>query len=82
MGAVTIRKINDELKQAMREAAAANGRSVEAELRDLLKKTYGKAKKLPQNEKSIGEALYESSRPGFDFPETLDNPASYADFQE
>lgn len=44
MGAVTIRKIDDWLKQAMREKAAANGRSVEAELRDLLERTYGREK--------------------------------------
>lgn len=41
MGAVTIRKIDDALKQAMREEAAAKGLSVEAELRDLLERTYG-----------------------------------------
>ena len=41
MGSVTIRKISDELKQAMRVEAAANGRSVEAELRALLESTFG-----------------------------------------
>lgn len=41
MGAITVRKINDALKQAMRERAAANGRSVEAEVRALLEQTYG-----------------------------------------
>jgi antitoxin FitA len=43
MGAITVRKIDDALKQAMREEAAAKGRSVEAEVRDLLERTYGKS---------------------------------------
>ena len=38
VGAITIRKIDDALKQAMREEAAANGRSIEAEVRALLDK--------------------------------------------
>ncbi len=42
MGAITIRKIDDALKQAMREEAAAKGRSVEAEVRDLLERTYSR----------------------------------------
>ena len=41
VGAITIRKIDDALKQAMREEAAANGRSIEAEVRALLERTYG-----------------------------------------
>ena len=40
MGSVTIRNIEDEIKRGARLAAAANGRSVEAELRDLLRRTY------------------------------------------
>lgn len=40
MGAVTIRNIDDLVKHNARLAAAANGRSLEAELRALLVKTY------------------------------------------
>ncbi len=40
MGSVTIRNVDDEIKRGARLAAAANGRSVEAELRDLLRRTY------------------------------------------
>jgi plasmid stability protein len=41
MGSVTIRNIDEEIKKGARLAAAANGRSLEAELRDLLRRTYG-----------------------------------------
>jgi plasmid stability protein len=40
MNAVTIRNIADEVKRNARLAAAENGRSLEAELRALLEKTY------------------------------------------
>ena len=43
MGSVTIRNIDDEVKRGARMVAAANGRSLEAELRDLLHRTYAKA---------------------------------------
>jgi antitoxin FitA len=43
MGSITIRNINEEIKKGARLAAAANGRSVEAELRALLEKTYAPA---------------------------------------
>jgi plasmid stability protein len=43
MGSITIRNVDDEIKKGARLAAAANGRSVEAELRDLLRRTYGAA---------------------------------------
>ena len=39
-GSITIRNIDDEVKRGARLAAAANSRSVEAELRALLKRTY------------------------------------------
>jgi antitoxin FitA len=40
MGSVTIRNVDDEIKRSARLAAAANGRSLEAELRELLRRTY------------------------------------------
>ncbi|MBS3930699.1 MAG: hypothetical protein KGZ65_05635 [Sphingomonadales bacterium] len=43
MGSVTIRSIDDAIKHSARLAAARNGRSLEAELRALLVKTYGNA---------------------------------------
>ncbi len=44
MGSVTIRNVADEIKQAARLAAVRNGRSMEAELRALIERTYGPAK--------------------------------------
>ena len=41
MASVTIRSVDDAVKQSARLAAARNGRSLEAELRALLVKTYG-----------------------------------------
>ena len=43
MGSITIRNVDDEVKKGARLVAAANGRSLEAELRDLLRRTYGVA---------------------------------------
>lgn len=40
MGAVTIRNIDDAVKSNARLAAAKNGRSLEAEIRALLERTY------------------------------------------
>ena len=40
MGSVTIRNVSDEIKQAARLAAVKNGRSMEAELRALIERTY------------------------------------------
>jgi antitoxin FitA len=40
MGNVTIRKLNDTAKHNARLVAAAKGRSLEAELRDLIERTY------------------------------------------
>lgn len=43
MGSVTIRNLDDAVKRNARLAAAQNGRSLEAELRALLERTYAEA---------------------------------------
>ena len=43
MGSITIRNIGEEVKRGARLIAAANGRSLEAELRELLRRTYANA---------------------------------------
>jgi len=43
MGSVTVRNLDDTVKHNARLAAAANGRSLEAELRALLERTYAEA---------------------------------------
>ncbi len=66
MAILTIRKLPDDIKQALRELAARNGRSLEEEARLALI-----ARAQPQqNEKrkSFFQGLYEISRPGFDLP--------------
>jgi antitoxin FitA len=40
MGSITIRNVDEEIKKGARLVAARNGRSLEAELRALLEKTY------------------------------------------
>ena len=42
MGSMTIRNINDGAKHNAKLAAAANGRSLEAEIRGLIERTYGR----------------------------------------
>jgi antitoxin FitA len=42
MSSITIRNIDEEVKKGARLVAAANGRSLEAELRDLMRRTYAK----------------------------------------
>jgi len=55
MGSVTIRNIDDAIKHNARLAAVKNGRSLEAELRVLLEKTY--APHTPSGESSIERLL-------------------------
>lgn len=43
MGSVTIRRVDDTAKSNARQVAARKGRSLEAELRDLIERTYGGA---------------------------------------
>ena len=43
MGSITIRNVDDEVKRGARMVAATKGCSLEAELRDLLKRTYASA---------------------------------------
>jgi antitoxin FitA len=43
MGSVTIRNVDDEIKRGARLEAVKNGRSMEAELRALLERTYAPA---------------------------------------
>lgn len=66
MASLTIRKLPDEIKQDLRERAARNGRSLEAEVRCTLIESVRPAQS--PNRQSMGEMLFEMSRPGFDLP--------------
>lgn len=80
MASLTIRNIPDDAKQRFRERAAAHGRSMEEEARQLILSVVAKAEPAPR--KGIFEMLYDASRPGFDLPEVPDSPASYATFEK
>jgi plasmid stability protein len=78
VASLTIRKLPDDVKQDLRERAARNGRSLEEEARRALIALVRPEQIVPR--KSIGQMIYEMSRPGFDIPETPDTPASFATF--
>lgn len=50
MATVTIRNLPDKTREAIRVKAALNRRSMEAELRDLIERTYGEPERLPMEE--------------------------------
>ncbi len=66
MASVTIRNLPDDVKQGLRERAARNGRSLEDEARRALVALVRPEPAEPR--KSIGEMLYDMSRPGIDLP--------------
>lgn len=66
MASLTIRNIPDDVKQRFRERAAAHGRSMEDEGRQLILKSVAQDDMPPR--KGIFEMLYEASRPGFELP--------------
>ncbi len=52
MAAVTVRNISDETHRALKLRALKNGRSTEAEIREILEQTV-----LPDNRLKLGSAL-------------------------
>ena len=79
MASLTIRKLDDDVKQELRELAARHGRSVEEEARCALK-AHVRIVRTPR--KSIGQMLYEASRPGIDLPILPRSPARIPRFDE
>jgi len=53
MAAITIRNLNDETQQALRELAAENGRSMEAEVRAILDAEVARRKWLTDEERAV-----------------------------
>jgi len=80
MASVTIRNLPDDVKQSLRERAARNGRSLEEEMRRALIALVRPEPAEPR--KSIGQMLYEASRPGFDLPLPPRSRARIPDFGE
>ncbi|MEM8825644.1 MAG: plasmid stabilization protein [Pseudomonadota bacterium] len=73
MGAITIRRIDDELKAQLRRRVAETGRSMEAEARHILRRDLARdnaenypAGMAPRPGESLVSYLIRVSRPGFD----------------
>lgn len=73
MGSMTIRQIDDDLKEQLRRRAAGNGRSVEGEVRHILSRTLEREDPrnypigtAPRPGESFVDHLIRISRPGFD----------------
>ncbi len=78
MGSMTIRQIDDDMKDWLRRRAAETGRSVEGEVRHILARERDRDDPenyppgmAPRPDEGIGSYLYRISRPGFelDLPE-------------
>ena len=54
MASITIRNLDDGLKRRLRVRAAENGRSMEEEARDILRRTFGEA----PPPKDLGRAIH------------------------
>lgn len=79
MASLTIRKLPDDVKHELRLVAARNGRSLEEEARQALIAVVRAIPGPPR--KSIGQMIYEGTRPGFDLPELPDSPVDYETLQ-
>ena len=80
MHAMTIRKIDDDMKQSLAARAASNQRSMEAEARNILRTAL-----VPAKRESLGEIARRIFGPenGFDdFPEIPLSEARPAVFEE
>ena len=54
MASITIRNLDDDIKTALRVQAASNGRSMEEEVRQILKTAVGK----PSNRVKLGDSIH------------------------
>lgn len=72
MASITIRGLEDSVKQRLRMRAAEHGVSMEEEAREILK--VGVA--MPESEYNLGTAIHALFRPsgGVDLPEFPDEP--------
>ncbi len=60
MASITVRNIEEEVKRRLRIRAAENGRSMEQEARDILRRALGHE---PVPAKNLGTALHELFKP-------------------
>lgn len=80
MASLTIRNIPDDAKRRFRSRAAAHGRSMEEEARQLI--IAAASQKETPKRKSIGQMLFEASRPGVDLPIPPRSPARIPTFDD
>jgi antitoxin FitA len=73
MASLTIRNIPEEAKRRFRQRAAAHGRSMEEEARQLILSAANDHER--SGRKSMFEILYEASRPGIELPIPPRTPA-------
>ena len=79
MNAMTIRKIDDDMKQRLAARAASNQRSMEAEARSILRAALVPAA-VEENMADIALSLF-GAKYGFDMPEIQRAPATGAVFE-
>jgi plasmid stability protein len=73
VASLTIRNIPDEAKRRFRQRAAAHGRSMEEEARQLILAAVNDDDRPAR--KSMFEILYDASRPGIELPIPPRSPA-------
>ena len=73
MASLTIRNFDDRLKSRLRVQAARHGRSMEDEVRDILRSALSHE---PTEPRQLGTAIHELFKPlgGFDLPEAAREP--------
>lgn len=79
MASLTIRNIPDDIQRRFRAQASAKGLSMEAEARRLI---VAAVEPMRPPRKSIGQMLYEGSRPGVELPVPPRSPARIPSFDE
>jgi len=75
MGQLLIRNLDEAIKQRLRERAAEHGRSMEAEVRDIIERAIvGEPASASKPRKSVGELTREIFEPlgGVDLPDVRD----------
>jgi plasmid stability protein len=54
MASITIRNLDDDLKRRLRVRAAENGRSMEEEVREILRQAVG----MPSAQRNLGQSIH------------------------
>ena len=73
MASITIRNLDESLKSRLRVQAAIHGRSMEDEVRDILRTVLNQENQGPKKLGSAINALFKTAG-GFDMPPSLRDP--------